>query len=547
VQPRSLPVPNCERTRSSAPKFSNFTFRDASHHQPSLLFLPQFNPSVWRCEKMGNQGSNLAARPSEFESSTWNPDKTTWLPSPWHNFDFHASACRDRDKANTFPLSHLPAEIVYHIAKSWLSPASIAALAMTCKAMFDLVGPQLRRMDDLSKHERWNLITLLERDCDLATACPACLKLHLPFPAELGMSSCDATPDLYLPIPLTPMFCRYILRRHNSGQPYAELVSGLLKTKSLVLEDHKQFLSHTLRVAENGNLLVRREIVLHPTSTTDKGRATISSRSAYLLQRALCSRLARDLVCCHVGPWVNTIPFNSAAKFVPPEWDCCRDNRFASTHDERYHYPIGSAYHRKECFSNKPLSTRKLAAALGDVMECALLHPQPCQRREKKRKRLRGIQGTTDDNNNTVGNVGCTLRMNRELGLVLGCNDCCTDYCVNIRDMEGIGRVVVLTTWKDLGGPTPQGRVKWFSHRSDLNYIPSLQLFHFKKVTGWRPSMAGSICCQFEGLPPQPVVVGPPCYRYEPKPSPVLARKFTQVPPTEKPWFHANLSGLYYN
>lgn len=488
---------------------------------------------------MGNQSSSFASQALDLRSPSWDPDKTACLPSPWHNFDFHPSTRRDRNRASGFPLLDLPAELLYYVAKYYLPQESVAALSMTCKATFDLLGSQLR--NGLNKYEKWNLIILLERDCDLATACPGCLKLHLPFLG--GGRACDTTLGLYLPFHLTPSMCRCILRRHAYGQPYSELVSAMSKTNHLVLPDHKQFLSRSLRIAENGGLLIRTEIVLGCIS--DDG--TISSRSAHLLQRIVCGTLPEQLVCRHVGAWVNTIPFRPAESFVPPQWNIYTDDRFATSHHARHHHAGSlSPNHQKGCYNDRPLSTRKLAAAMGDVMECALLHPQPCRRRETGRRRR--IQ-----TNDTAKAVGCTSGMSREWGIVRGCAHCCTDFCVNIRDVEGIGRVMVLTSWKDLGGPTPGGRVKWFSHRVDLNFPEGLEALQFRAVTGWDPTKAGSIYCQFEGVASLPevlreegdgFVVEPPCYRYDPKPSRTLVRRFTQVPHTEVSWYYTNLFGI---
>jgi hypothetical protein len=52
-----------------------------------------------------------------------------------------------------------------------------------------------------------------------------------------------------------------------------------------------------------------------------------------------------------------------------------------------------------------------------------------------------------------------------QLGLVRACKRCDTDVCITARDVDGVGRVLALTTWKNLGGVYDGQPAAWYTHR----------------------------------------------------------------------------------
>lgn len=61
-------------------------------------------------------------------------------------------------------------------------------------------------------------------------------------------------------------------------------------------------------------------------------------------------------------------------------------------------------------------------------------------------------------------------------GQVRSCNYCATDFGIGVKYVPGAGQVLVLTVWRDLGGPSHEGedglrcirKWQWDSHRCDV-------------------------------------------------------------------------------
>lgn len=113
------------------------------------------------------------------------------------------------------------------------------------------------------------------------------------------------------------------------------------------------------------------------------------------------------------------------------------DERFATGHDKpedegglfsRRIFDCDSG-HGYDCYDSTPIPRAVLDEALAPGLRCAVLHPQPCSE-----------------------TVCDRFRASYRVNVVRACAECATDICFNVQDVEAIGRVIGLTTWKKLGG-----------------------------------------------------------------------------------------------
>lgn len=88
--------------------------------------------------------------------------------------------------------------------------------------------------------------------------------------------------------------------------------------------------------------------------------------------------------------------------------------------------------HLPRCYNNAPVPRAVLEESLSSQLQCALFH-QEHSGRCKQRSCVRACE------------PHC-------VNFVRGCRQCTTDVSLAARDVEGIGRVLILTTWTRLGG-----------------------------------------------------------------------------------------------
>ena len=359
-------------------------------------------------------------------------------------------SCNLGPQSRRFPFESLPVEIIYYLAKL-LPKESAISLALTNKAMYGILGPTFFR--NLSVLEHWNLILLLERDSDLLVACQQCKKLHGPFQVTIlggalkSYFRSQAIPCLkerrfLLPPGITSAFCRLLAKRYIRHQPYADLLTMAVRTKVYMLSNFKFFSTTTLRII-NGNLFVRHEQFIAPLTI----QGDLTGRSAYLLNELLDHGFGNSRVCSHVQ-WQD-LGLKLHHDHTSDHSSFNTDDRYATGHREghgsRLPLTARSSRHNRDCYDSNPIPRPVLGGALGAVIKCALLHAQFC----------------TED---SCHNLPTPHRIN----LVRGCEICATDMSLSAQDVEGIGRVMAMTTWKKLGGVEKGQWDSWYSHYRDV-------------------------------------------------------------------------------
>lgn len=418
-----------------------------------------------------SNSANLDAH-RQISTATWVPIGKPSFPNPWLDVaNFLPASGNTNQQGRGFRFTSLPYEVIYHIAKL-MPKEAVVALALTNKAMYDIVGPRFPK--SLNKRERWNLILLLERDLDLLVACQQCNRLHGFFeisrPERYPHSffsqpddraiPCIRNPRASLPPGVTPALCRLLARRYIRRQPYAELLSMAIRTRVYTIPDFKFFDTTTLRIID-GSLYARQETFIAPL--TSHGRLT--SCSAYLCDHTIPNGAGDALVCPHVG-WnqlgtilshdrtsadsSSSIWLRLNSRFDNP---FSKDRRYAKGHDhEDNHYGFckrsPTESHGISCYNSDPIPRAVLEKALGPGIKCAMLHPQPCQKAD------------------------CDIVEPKDkVNLVRACKVCLTDMCLSAQDVQGVGRVISMTSWKKLGGVYEGQLGAWYAHYENTRGI----------------------------------------------------------------------------
>ncbi|KAK4035202.1 hypothetical protein C8A01DRAFT_38295 [Parachaetomium inaequale] len=229
------------------------------------------------------------------------------------------------------------------------------------------------------------------------------------------------------------------------------------RTKVYIRPDFKVFSNTTLRMID-GSLFAREETLVAPLTADGE----LTGRSAYSLNE-IVHGLDAHPICSHLE-WVR-LGLNLShdhAKSLQAESGLRNasferrhafgtDDRFATAHETgvKGHPGYGRKMndypqHIPPCYNSTPVPHAILAQAFGSGLKCAVLHPQPCTKTKCVKRRAR-------------------FRVN----LVRGCKKCDTDMCFSAQDVEGIGRVIAMTTWKNLGGVYEGQPATWFGHRND--------------------------------------------------------------------------------
>jgi hypothetical protein len=459
-------------------------------------------------------------------TAKWRPGLGNKMANPWFDMVNLAHVCGDAErhdqKGRSFPFTSLPAEILYYLAKK-LPKESAVALALVNRAMYSLIGP--RFFQGLSPKEHWRLLLLLERDSDLTVACQLCQKLHSPF---VAMSStrflehravrdiaCAKKPGSWVAHGIMPAYCRFLAQRYLRHQPYFELLTSAARTKTYALSsDFQLFHTTTIRFID-GNLLVRQETLVAPLTAG----GDLTSRAAYLLDDIGNGNHALPL-CPHVD-WQDLGFALSHDRAPNRRWfDSWRsheafyaDVRYAANHEaeaeEHNMFPCSGRDHSKGCYDSTPIPSGVLDEALGPGLKCALLHHQPCDK--------------ADCNN---------LPNRNRVNLVRGCEICATDVCLSAQDIEGVGRVLGMTTWKHLGGIQEDKWAAWYAHHSNPRefsdlYNVSSSKTRAKMMRDLRDGTA--VYTAFENIEPLPSGVMP-AYWYTPDVSRRVRAHFTGGP-----------------
>jgi len=402
----------------------------------------------------------------------------------------------------------LPLELVVHLA-AFLPTESAVALALTNKTMYRLIYGQPFDIQatvrfDMITVERWNLLLLLERDSNVLAACQECMKLHGPL-RRAGLA-CVERSRTFLPGDITPVFCRLLAKRYIYQENYVDLLSMANRTQVSTQPDFKLFTTITYHLRA-GNLFARQETFIAPLTVERE----LTGRSAYLLNKVVDSERSR--VCPHVR-WQHLglelsccsasgihYPSSLSAYYLGTQLSRKRDGLFGNdlsqqltrmdglrmlefSSDCRYatadckkpdrheHYHVSGG-----CYNSTAIPHNVLDSGFGPGLKCALLHSQPCEDCDKCPTRFR-------------------------INLVRACEICATDMCVSAQDIEGIGRVMALTTWRNLGGVHAGQWATWYSHYWNIDRFSSRFLVQPEDAMVLRDLSKGTaVYAAFHSLP----------------------------------------------
>lgn len=405
----------------------------------------------------------------------WQPRLDEEQPNPWFDV-LNFVPTREQWEARRVQLTILPTELGQRIA-SLLPKESAAALSVTSRAMHRLVPKRLFR--DMSIQERWRLMLLLERDSELLVACQLCLKLHDPF--RRRDVPCQTRWQLLLPAGVTPALCRLLAKRYIRRTNYSDLLCLAGRTKIYTIPNFKVFSNSTLRMID-GKLFVRQETLIAPLTA----QGDLTSQSGYLFDHLINDSNCQ--VCPHVrwrhlgvdlsyspnpdidrysslsASYLSSQLFNKsylrnqlygkdALKDQLFELDYVRRDLFSN--DPRYTACNNESVCRSEnrwpnrhthhCYDSNPVPRAVLDTTLSPCLVCAFFHPQPCGKPE-------------------CNSLAGRFRVN----LVRACEICATDMCVSAKDVVGVGRVVALTSWKNLGGVYDKQWADWYPHSANV-------------------------------------------------------------------------------
>ncbi|KAK4243144.1 hypothetical protein C7999DRAFT_18466, partial [Corynascus novoguineensis] len=411
--------------------------------------------------------------------------------NPWSNMAKLSSGFNK--ETHCFPFTYLPTELGQYVSRL-LPKESAATLALTSKAMLKLVPPELYKR--MSITERWRLLLLLERDSNLLVACHQCLRLHSPFISEGSGISCKKQWRSLLPDGITPALCRLLAKRYIRHEPYIDLLSIARRTEVYTTQNFKIFSNTALRMI-NGRLLVRLEANIAPL--TMEGELT--GKSAFLLNDVLYN--SGGQVCPHIR-WHHL----GLDLFCGPNSDLDRYSSLSASYLGSHFLWLGHSAH---CYDSTPLPRSAFDKTLGRGVDCALFHTQPCQDTE-------------------CGELPARFRVN----LVRACEICATDLCVSAQDIEGVGRVIALTSWKSLGGVYDEQWTDWHPHTTELaNFTKD---FIIEGDGGFTRSLddGPTVFAAFENVPTSKDAL----YWYIPSVKDRMIEAFTRKTPTQHgEWF----------
>lgn len=401
-------------------------------------------------------------------------DFPTALPNPWVGLPI-----ADPDKEGRplfkstnpfftapFEIKLLPNEIILNIAEC-LPRESAICLAMSDHHMMALLGQEYVRPRELTICEQFNLVRLLERECTFSVACPSCLTLHLP------TRHCHIH-EMHDAVPLSPNFGNRMPLRANYnkvraiakqlasgvGGPKAsfELLNAIGQTVEVCFPTVKAIRS-TLGRFVDGDLVVRSQINIAGIDGGQMDRKAVS----FIRQ---CLTTDAFQICDHCtwqsfmsSPEVNT-------------------NKRGPTWSQRMEFDWwfnsmtpDAAWDTFDQSSTQPSHVTSLGAEL---------HP-------------------------TLSRL---LAWDHDSGNLSSCHKCLTDFGIGVQEVPGTGPVLVLSTWKNLGGPSDNDpyskesakRFSWDTHRylaESYFRDGSLEI-----LTGWPGRSEGSISKGFEAAMP---------------------------------------------
>lgn len=377
---------------------------------------------------------------------------------------------------------------------------------------------------------------LQERDTPLAAACQCCMCLHSPLDpgveddSESELASWPAYAclsdeyDLCLPSSTSLSVCRLLAKAYLRKENYATLLSQANRFWAHILPDCKIVNTLEYRIFD-GTLFLTNETFVAPLQPD----GTITSRAAYLLNACLEGTFSRGDVCQHMDwrllgveigarhrSWAGPGPgaFREGAQFAMAHkcgnqnvgvgceqghicsGKCACDSRLASgsvsndvvceitSEVERIHLTASQESgngnddrtdqgsesisrrrntlcngkeHTRQCYDTTPVPLTRESLSLS--LECALLHSVKAE----------GQMNCPDESCDVAWLIG-PLEYPNALG---SCDRCATDYCLGVQEIDGVGRVLILTIWKNFGGFEQGSHSKWATHWAKAEHLLS--------------------------------------------------------------------------
>jgi len=361
-----------------------------------------------------------------------------------------------------------PNEMILEIAR-WLPRESAISLALTNHFLLALLGPWYITPRDITNAQIFSLLRLLERDCQYKVACPSCLVLHLPYPTDNRGRNCEIremhdgvkyVPNFgnRLPTTINYNIVRAIAKQRANGiggsEPSFELLNPIGQTISVCLPTVKAIRSTAARFVA-GDLVVRTQICV---AATNDGK--ISGKGMAFIKECLTNDGFQ--ICDHYT-WERFMSSQS----VLPDW-------------------------------------RGATWIQGSAFQWWLKSDSPTEAWERFDQAATESSPIPTLENDMHPTLSRLLHWKHRSGHLRTCEKCLTDYSIGVEDMPDEGPVLVLTTWKNLGGPSDDDpyskesarQFKWDTHRNQVDHHfsdGSLQI-----LTGWSPACEGHIAVGFD-------------------------------------------------
>ena len=422
-------------------------------------------------------------------------DPNPWdnLPAPGHHLvqrsalkNTHTGSAGSTRLGRPKNLGSLPNEILHKIANQ-LPLNSAVALALVNRDFKERLGPvyigpvYLGDTVNFNSRIRFEFLQLLERDSPMSIACPSCQKLH-----HWKRHGCDERVHAHTPrLPTrTPTFFSYN-RVRAAALSYIKYGDDspecMVTPRRSMSENSIRATRSTVTRFIEGNLISRSQIAVAPCLRDDK----FTGNSFSTLIKIITTPAFQ--ICDHYDwPW-----FLQYLDGLDSDGDYGRDDsqptgeRFSTAHT----WDDGNREDQYEFYN---ITDDKLnVKGLGDLAIQAYHHPT----------------------------ILCPSLHQMFFwgfpGQVRSCNCCATDFGLAVKHVEGVGPVLVMSVWRDLGGPCQEGEDslrssknwRWDSHRYDVRQSemadlnPAIQGY-IRDMAGLRTagnSSRGRIALNFEG------------------------------------------------
>jgi hypothetical protein len=202
------------------------------------------------------------------------------------------------------PFLKLPSEIIQIIA-SYLSPSSVAALALSCHNCMFALGTECLEQCSAKKNASENraLLEFLSTDWEQYILCCDCIKLHKLDYRRLFQAKCIKSPRNYggwliLSDGFEFIHLQMAMKLYRSGKNASPAIEYLTKTDDKVLEMHQSFLwrlpciTHEARIDRNEFLFRSQFCFLIPLAgTCEEGIVKQLLNNSNIAFRPICRHL----------------------------------------------------------------------------------------------------------------------------------------------------------------------------------------------------------------------------------------------------------------